>query len=181
MPRRTPRAQGADELAPRRIRYERERRGWSTAELARQVTDAGAPIRQQAIWEIENRHPPRRISLGEAIAIAKVFDLDILDLTDPPDSVLTARMRSLIEDFDALEDEARALVLRTLRVAQQLEKVNQEADPLLAYMGWTDARMRTSGIRKHLTTTADLLIRIRDELARLSPGEDEQADTGGDP
>lgn len=65
------------------VREERERRGWSTAELAQRVTDAGCPINQSAIWRIESGEPRRRISVDELIAFSKVFDLSIERLLGP--------------------------------------------------------------------------------------------------
>lgn len=44
-------------------------------------------MQQQAIWKIENGDPPRRISLGEAIAFSQVFDIDVAELGDPPEEI----------------------------------------------------------------------------------------------
>lgn len=65
------------------VRIEREARGWSTAELARRVTDAGCPISQSAIWRIENGEPRRKISVDELIAFSKVFSRQIEYLLKP--------------------------------------------------------------------------------------------------
>jgi transcriptional regulator with XRE-family HTH domain len=91
MPRQTRRLSGPDEWAAQRVGYERKRNGWSQGELARQMTAAGVPIGQQAIWQIENRQPPRKISLSEAIAFCQVFGVeDVADLGKPPDEVAAA-------------------------------------------------------------------------------------------
>jgi transcriptional regulator with XRE-family HTH domain len=65
------------------VRLEREMRGWSTAELARQVTAAGCPLSQSAVWRIESGDPPRKISVDELVAFAKVFDKPIDQLLEP--------------------------------------------------------------------------------------------------
>ena len=36
------------------IARERDRRDWSTAKLARLVTEAGCPLNQSAVWRIED-------------------------------------------------------------------------------------------------------------------------------
>lgn len=86
MPRRPPKIEaGPDEWAAWRVAYERERRDWSLTELARRVTEAGAPMQHQAVWQIENRQPPRRISYGEAVAFCKVLEIDdVAELGKPP-------------------------------------------------------------------------------------------------
>lgn len=84
MPRQKQRLPGPDEWAAECVRDERTRRGWSTAELARRMTEAGCPISQSSVWDIENRKPPRRISIGEAVALARVFGMSIQDLVQPP-------------------------------------------------------------------------------------------------
>jgi transcriptional regulator with XRE-family HTH domain len=65
------------------VRRERERRGWSTAELARHVTRTGVSMSQSAIWRIENGEPRRKITVDELIAFTKVFDKTIDDLLQP--------------------------------------------------------------------------------------------------
>ncbi|MCY0926924.1 helix-turn-helix domain-containing protein [Streptomyces sp. H27-H1] len=67
------------------VQLERELRGWSTAELARQVTAAGCPLSQSAVWRIENGEPPRKISVDELVAFAKVFGKPIEQLLEPVD------------------------------------------------------------------------------------------------
>lgn len=69
-----------------RVRLERQRRGWSQAELSRQMRAIGQPLDQAAISKIES--PPesdrvRRIDIDEAIAFAKVFNLSLEQMTLP--------------------------------------------------------------------------------------------------
>lgn len=79
-----PRAGDSEENVAAHIRFERELRGWSTAELARHVTDAGCPISQSAVWRIESGEPRRKISVDELVAFSKVFGKSIGDLLQPP-------------------------------------------------------------------------------------------------
>ncbi|MFE2017558.1 helix-turn-helix domain-containing protein [Streptomyces sp. NPDC059499] len=65
------------------VAVEREARGWSTAELARRVTDAGCPLSQSAVWRIESGEPRRKISVDELIAFGKVFERSIEELLKP--------------------------------------------------------------------------------------------------
>ena len=100
VPKKTaPRPPGPDEWAAERIRYERELRGWSTAELARRVTEAGVPMRQQQAWQIESGDPPRKLSVGEAATIAKIFGITIADLLVPPSDIVPWNLISLGRDF----------------------------------------------------------------------------------
>ncbi|MFF4847962.1 helix-turn-helix domain-containing protein [Streptomyces sp. NPDC001194] len=74
---------GEDNVAAH-VRFERGLRGWSTAELARYVTEAGCPISQSAVWRIESGEPRRKITVDELIAFAKVFGKGVHDLLRPP-------------------------------------------------------------------------------------------------
>lgn len=65
------------------IRLHREMRGWSTAHLAREVTAAGVPLSQSAVWRIESGNPRRKISVDELIGFAKVFGVSIGELLEP--------------------------------------------------------------------------------------------------
>lgn len=86
-----------DNLAER-VRLEREARGWSTGALAEQMTRAGYPLNQSAVWRIESGTPRRRINLDEAIGFAEVFTLSLDDLLSPPQLAMHARVKELIED-----------------------------------------------------------------------------------
>jgi transcriptional regulator with XRE-family HTH domain len=78
------------------VRFERELRNWSTAELARAVSDAGCPMNQSAVWRIENGEPRRKISVDELIAFSKVFEKSISDLLQPP---TTEYPENLIKEY----------------------------------------------------------------------------------
>ncbi|PYC77353.1 transcriptional regulator [Streptomyces tateyamensis] len=87
----------SEENAAERVRLERERRGWSTGELAKRMTEAGYPINQSSVWRIESGEPRRRINLNEAIGFAKVFDLSLEDFLGPSTSPEEKIMQELAE------------------------------------------------------------------------------------
>jgi transcriptional regulator with XRE-family HTH domain len=99
VPRQTPRAPGPDDWASERVRYERIRHGWSTAELARRVTDAGCKISQSSVWSVESGSPRRKVSAGEAVALAQVFGITLEELVQPPDD--TERLQADLSVFHA--------------------------------------------------------------------------------
>jgi len=45
---------------------------------------AGVTLRQQQIWQTESGKPPRRLSVGEAAAFARVFGIPLAELMTPP-------------------------------------------------------------------------------------------------
>src|SRR5262249_8645434 len=118
--RRRPAPDTVEANLARRIVFERERRGWSQGDLAREVTKAGYPLHQTAIWKIERGQPRRRITVSEAVALAKVFDTDVAELLTAPEDVLpddpelVEQMAKLdlaaedAEDTDARARQARA-------------------------------------------------------------------------
>jgi hypothetical protein len=74
-------------------------------------------MRQQSVWDIENRQPPRRISIGEAVALAEVFGVPLEELAKAPHETVT-------DEIAGITTEAQQVLTR-LQVAlsryQQLE------------------------------------------------------------
>lgn len=64
------------------VRDERLTRGWSSAELARKLTDAGHGLGEDAIYKIE--HGRRGISADEVIGFMLVFDVSFEYVTGDP-------------------------------------------------------------------------------------------------
>jgi transcriptional regulator with XRE-family HTH domain len=77
----------ASDLAGRRIRDARQRRGWSAKELAERCAEAGAPhITPTVITNLETRRrATREITLDEVLIIAAVLDVPPLKLILPVD------------------------------------------------------------------------------------------------
>lgn len=66
---------GAEPRLAIRMSEERESRGWSHQKLAAEMTEAGCPVDQSAIWKTENAG--RRITLDEAVAMSRVWNISI--------------------------------------------------------------------------------------------------------
>lgn len=135
-----PRAGDGEGNVAAHVRFERELRGWSTAELARYITEAGCPMSQSAVWRIESGEPRRKISVDELIAFAKVFDKSIDDLLQPPTT-------------DYPEDLIREYVLAWLR--KELTVWHRKLDASVAFGDL--ARMLTAypGAGPHLSGVID--------------------------
>jgi hypothetical protein len=73
----------AADIVAQRIAVEMESRGWSQERLAKEMTAAGHPMHQQTISRILNPRPDgkrRKLSLDEAVSIAKLFAITMNDL-----------------------------------------------------------------------------------------------------
>lgn len=102
---------GSEDYLAARITAERESRGWSQSELARQLQQrVGASIHQTAISKIEKpRNGRRAITVDEAIAFAKVFDIPLGELLLPPESMRHISIaRGLAEGPDLLGEHLSA-------------------------------------------------------------------------
>jgi transcriptional regulator with XRE-family HTH domain len=89
--------QASEDGLARRITYEREQKGWSPGGLADLMTKAGCPMNQSAIWKIENGNPRRKITVDEALALARVFETTIDDLLVPPERIPHRQARMLCD------------------------------------------------------------------------------------
>jgi transcriptional regulator with XRE-family HTH domain len=118
---------GSEKWLARRVLVERQARGWSQAELSRRLRKAGYPLHQSAISKIES--PPkgegaRAITIGEAIGLARVFDIPLGELLLPPEAMrFAAYAHQLVKGPELM---AKVLLARTdlndlvTRVAQAL-------------------------------------------------------------
>jgi len=110
MPRpNPPRLPGAEDAVALRIRYERLRRGWSTEEVARRMTDAGCPLNQSAVWRIENGEPRRKITLDESLGFARIFETDLSDMMGSPHDAMAQQITDLIERMKVTSEELQQL------------------------------------------------------------------------
>jgi hypothetical protein len=113
-------AQAREEAAARHIRYELEQREWSTAKLARLVTEAGVPIHQSAVWRIAYGDPPRKITLAESFAFAEVFDMALETMVE------FDRFKKLWELATEAAPRANLILSRTRELALTLERLDLE-------------------------------------------------------
>lgn len=80
-----------------RIREERLRRGWSQEQLAKQVENIlGGGFPQSAVSKIEKGKGRRSISVDEALAFSKVFEIDLLELLLPATVARTHELRDIL-------------------------------------------------------------------------------------
>ncbi len=100
-------ALGREAHLARRVETERRRLGWSQETLAREMTKAGCPLPQSAISKIEKPASGgrRAITVEEAIAFSKVFDLPLVELVLPEKAMGSSRvLTALAEGPDRLRD-----------------------------------------------------------------------------
>lgn len=91
--------EGESNLA-KRIAVERQSREWSYDTLAKKMTESGCSINASAIFKIEKGDPPRKISVDELLAFAKVFGTDVDDLLTPIEVYRKARGKEILRELD---------------------------------------------------------------------------------
>jgi transcriptional regulator with XRE-family HTH domain len=125
---------GTDDLPSRfgkRVRDERERRGWSQEELAKRLTERGIPVYSSTIAKIEAEKKPRAARLGEAVAIADLFELSVdalLDRQGPDDSTLTFALAVLCDYAGDAERQIQRAREVTADIEDQLASVDESFD-----------------------------------------------------
>jgi transcriptional regulator with XRE-family HTH domain len=164
----------------RRVREERERRGWSQAELSRRVAALGHKLDKDAMSKLEGGE--RRVTLDDGIALAAALDVPLhaLLLGEPDEEMeLTPELRvrtpfvaswlagamaldpadvELYEEAGKLMDEARSAEEAILRLAALRDLSERER------------KMTQAVIEMNLSGAADF-----ERLARrLDPGQAER-------
>ncbi len=91
---------GSERSLSQRIAWEREKRGMTYDGLASRMGGAGCQIQGSALYKIEKGDPPRRITVDELVALAKVFGLGVDELLRPVEAVLHKEVETV-----ALEQE----------------------------------------------------------------------------
>lgn len=107
---------GEDNLA-RRIKSERERRGWSAYKLAQMMAAEGCEVPKNAIPRIEQGQ--RSISFDEALALARVFELSMDDFATALPVLESVRSRAAIS---RARDRAVSLFGATNELAVALDE-----------------------------------------------------------
>ncbi|MCZ4117906.1 helix-turn-helix domain-containing protein [Streptomyces sp. H39-S7] len=143
-----------EDNAAKRIKVERDKRGWSTTTLSELLNEAGYEMNPSAVWRIENGK--RRINLDEAIGFADAFGVSLANFVGPPalaaagqameiiDTVVAANLaaqraqRAYVRATDQLaaylaqhpdiRDEANVVVSNA--IAENIMKINQEESGL---------------------------------------------------
>ncbi|MDN5760049.1 MAG: helix-turn-helix domain-containing protein [Tomitella sp.] len=105
----------AEDRFGRRVRTERELRGWTQADLAKHLEEEGVWLHPSAIAKIEHRDAdrPRVIRLDEAESISRVFGLTIDEMYETEDHRVRYagnRMRIWLERIVGECDEAHEII-----------------------------------------------------------------------
>ncbi|MBT2268815.1 helix-turn-helix domain-containing protein [Rhodococcus erythropolis] len=129
-----------EESFRRRVKHEREERGWSQADLARKLNEKGGKFHASTIAKIENLagDKPRSIRLDEAMQIASAFDMGIENLLgyaiDPKYSTTDMIRRvekTMTEISIEVQNRTSQLVLERATVEQIYRRLREETDSLV--------------------------------------------------
>jgi hypothetical protein len=136
-------------------------------------------MQHQAIWQIENRQPPRKISYGEAVAFCKVFGIeDVADLGKPPASVAIYMMGKLHEATAEMAKASRQLLSVLGDLAAQEDYLAgplRDADQFYI----DDFYVYTGQLDGELAHHAEVVDRIRQMIGRLLAAIDSSVETSG--
>jgi transcriptional regulator with XRE-family HTH domain len=119
---------GAEDNLASRLAGMRQRHGWSQDRLAAEMAKAGCPIPQSAISKIERPAAGgrRAITVDEALAFARVFNMSLHELVLPQDALAEVQaLRDLAEGMEALADREEAVNRYNSivnRLAERMEK-----------------------------------------------------------
>lgn len=110
-----------DESVSRNLKLARERAGFSQAELARLMTEAGVPgMHQTTIARIESNQ--RTLRLAEALVMARILEYRVEDLVESDDSAeLRTEYDSLTRAVAAFRSAGEDLLWTKQRIAIQLD------------------------------------------------------------
>ena len=135
-----------------RLRRERKRHGWSLAQFAERLTEAGWAVGSGTLSKLENGRPGVALRVDHLAAITRVLDISADELLTPIevlDSDETERVSSLIEvtlsgmqvladalqayltQAESLPDAARDLVLAWARHSSDLAFISGVVSGLL--------------------------------------------------
>jgi transcriptional regulator with XRE-family HTH domain len=108
MPRRNrQRSVFAEAHVAKRLKIEREARGWSYDRVAEEMETLGCPIRGSAIFKIENSNPPRVVSVDELVALSQVFEVPLDEFVMEP---AIAVRREVADSLRKMEEASRRLM-----------------------------------------------------------------------
>lgn len=104
------------------VREYRKAKGWSQEQLAQQMTARGYDMHQTTVAKIENAGRPT--SIGEAVALAEIFDLEIDELAVGL-TVWNAEWGPVDQQIKSVEDELRELTMRLQQARVHAENARQ--------------------------------------------------------
>jgi transcriptional regulator with XRE-family HTH domain len=103
----------------KRIAYERHQRELSYEGLASLMTEQGCAIQGSAIYKIEKGDPPRRVTVDELVALARVFDVTTDELLTRMDLIEKRQAKELIDEVNHLTDLLADLTVRLFNYYSQ--------------------------------------------------------------
>jgi transcriptional regulator with XRE-family HTH domain len=170
---------GREDHLAARITSERQARGWSQETLAREMTKAGCPIPQSAISKIENPAVGgrRAITVDEAIAFAKLFDIPLGELLLPQEALATvSTLRDLADGPSLLSgmlgaqqryaDLVRRLATATANDGYWAGQLADEMEDAIRQTQSQGRDLRDSVRVTFLREVIELREQISDELAK---------------
>ncbi|TFV49527.1 helix-turn-helix transcriptional regulator [Blastococcus sp. TF02A_35] len=114
----------------RRMVAERTRRGWSQAELARQVQAQGfRGLGQPAISAIEKPNGRRAITVDEALALSRVFEIPLPELLLPDDVLFDVRLARDIRRGVLEREEIDRQMSNYLQLLRSIVAVTRTNEP----------------------------------------------------
>jgi transcriptional regulator with XRE-family HTH domain len=175
VPRQNLRPIGAEDIVARRVAYERRRRDWSNAELAKRMTDAGCPLNQSAIQKIEKGMPRRTISLDEALAFAEVFGLTLDELRSFPEERLGADLADFKRALEEVDTETVSLLEKALGLVNRMADNIFDAQGLIEYMGGDVSIGLDPRLPELLHRQAEAFVKLAEAIRQLDISAAEDA------
>jgi transcriptional regulator with XRE-family HTH domain len=132
--------EGSEDRFSRRVKFERESRGLSQADLAKLLSEKGLRAHPTTIAKIESRDTdrPRSIRLDEAVALAEVFGTSVDELlgqvrtfdrraaVDRVVKVAADAMRGIAHALDPLEQAIEALKINPTDLRRHADLLEQD-------------------------------------------------------
>jgi len=120
-----------------------------------------------SVWAIESGQPRRRVSLAEAVAFAKVFDLTLDELMRPPSDIRASgeALDRLFRGTKQIREDLSRVLEKIKKSVAELPALSERAAPALEYLDLTAIHVPTDALQAELMEAAGLLVKIRDELA----------------
>jgi transcriptional regulator with XRE-family HTH domain len=128
------------ELFGRRLREEREQRGWTQAELAGR---SGTGLHPTAVTRIERGE--RGVSLNEALAFAAALGVSLGELTNVAARSVEARVRELAERVAEIDERIRDLQFERIAAVDELQILFGTHPKIPPYARGTFARRLAEG------------------------------------
>jgi transcriptional regulator with XRE-family HTH domain len=146
------RAGVTDDLFAAAVREARERKKMSQGELARRMADRGFPYYQQTIRRIEDGR--RKVSVGEAKALAQILETTIDQLTWPTQEASAAAL----------------LDMNITRAGQAYEEISRWTGTLLWALGQLEtAAAEAKGMTFHEPRKMQVLLREAEAVMKFTP------------